>query len=367
MNTGIKIYQFLKEIVISTGSPTGVVKANVIGDPDYVAPVTDYIKCPIITWQAINPSCVTVPQCQPGWVLTNDGNVCQFTQTQAAIPPTDDSSPGTIAKVDNIQWNTGGARVFDPGYGSNGSGVVAATLLVPHFWINGTLPFNGAGDRNATDGRMNATAIWDLAGVSDGSPFNEYIGCVRKVTLTEAATYYVGMAGDNAIRIIINGVTVVDAININSGANWNFWNIYPVDLIVGDNYIEMFGMNQSSAAGFGAEIYNNTLAELEAATSPSDLNIIFSTASLVGEPFDLGITQGYSCPSGWSLDPNGGSPICVLISNESPSSVRTGMKAFLQRARLTSGILDGYIEDNLDGSGIGPYFAPVQDLINCSI
>lgn len=48
-------------------------------------------------------------------------------------------------------------------------------------------------------------------------------------------------------------------------------------------------------AGFACEIYDMTAAQLIAATSALDLNIIFKTLDMVGEPFDVGTTIGYSC------------------------------------------------------------------------
>lgn len=47
VNTGRKIYRWLKEIDMNTGEPTGNRKPNVLTDPDYVAPVIDYVTCPI--------------------------------------------------------------------------------------------------------------------------------------------------------------------------------------------------------------------------------------------------------------------------------------------------------------------------------
>src|ERR1700761_3919737 len=106
----------------------------------------------------------------------------------------------------------------------------------------------------------------------------------------------------NNFKFLLNGVTLVDLTssngNLNGSPNFSYANIYPVQLIPGDNYIEMYAENFGSVAGFAAEIYQNSLQDLINATSVSDLNIIFSTANIVGQPFDLGITVGYSCPTG---------------------------------------------------------------------
>lgn len=361
-NTGRKIYQFLKEVNVATGVPTGVVKANVVGDPDYVAPVVDYLLCPITSWEAMDPFCLRDTVCAPGYTLSSDGSVCQKIQTDVAIPPSGSGgTPGVAAKVNNAQWNNGGGRIYAPGYALDGSGTVSTSLLLPHFWVNGNYPWDSMG-RNTTDGRMNVCGIWS----TEATPDNEFIGFSRKITLTAAKTYYVGIAGDNVVRIVVNGVKKVEATNIDGGPNFNFWNIYPVELRAGDNYIELYGMNLGGPAGFGAEIYNMTEAELAAAASETDLNIVFSTQSVVGQNFDLGQTQGWSCASGWSLDTSGpGDPICTLIETATPSLVNTGYKGFTNRRRIVNGTPDGYSEPNADGSGVGPYFPPVLDLVNC--
>lgn len=58
-NTGIKIYQTLVEYYVDNGQETGVVKPNSVGDPNYIAPVTDTTYCPIIRatgWRVLNSS-----------------------------------------------------------------------------------------------------------------------------------------------------------------------------------------------------------------------------------------------------------------------------------------------------------------------
>lgn len=47
VNTGKKIYQWLIEVDVNTGLPTGNKKPNNPDDPDYITPVVDYVKCPI--------------------------------------------------------------------------------------------------------------------------------------------------------------------------------------------------------------------------------------------------------------------------------------------------------------------------------
>lgn len=363
------MYQFLVQVNAGTMEPTGLRKANVVGDPDYVAPVTDYVQCPVVSWEAIDPSCLTQPGCQAGWTLSPDGTTCQQTQTSAATPPSGNGgSPGTVGKVSNVAYSDGGALLFANGYNPDGSGSNAIGLIISHFWVNGNAPWNNA-SRNTTDGRMNPNAIWVAGNETSGLPYNEFIGFSRKITVTEATTVFVGIAGDNEVKIVVNGVQLIDMINQNGAPNFSYWNIYPVSLLAGDNYVELYGLNQGGAAGFAAEIYQNTAAQIQAATSVGDLNIIFATGSLVGQPFNLGQTIGYSCAPGWSLDTTNETPtnppVCVKVNSTTPTLQNTGMKAYANRARITNTVPDGYVEPNTPTGGLGPYFPPVQDLVNC--
>lgn len=76
-NTGRKIYTQLQEVVVGTGVPTGRVKANNVGDPDYIAPVTDYTDCALasIAWRGQESSavCLTRPV---GWRVATGSAYC---------------------------------------------------------------------------------------------------------------------------------------------------------------------------------------------------------------------------------------------------------------------------------------------------
>lgn len=257
-------------------------------------------------------------------------------QTQAATPPTSSGgTPGTVgAAPGNQLYGYMGGYIMQPGYGIDGNGSVLMQLTTAHVWVNG----NFVGDQSGyttTDGRLNRAGIW-VAGNVNGSPESEWIGFSRKITLTQAKTMYVGLAADNEYRLHVNGVTILDNVVTISSPNLgttqeNFrgWMIYPVALNAGDNYIEMLAQNLPLANGqtgtnpasFAAEIYDATAAELQACTTVSQIEtglngggtpiLIFSTKNMVGQPFNLGTTVGYSCPAGWSLDTSGATPVCV--------------------------------------------------------
>ena len=114
-------------------------------------------------------------------------------------------------------------------------------------------------------------------------PTGKWIGFTDCLTgLFDGRTYYVGIAGDNHFRLRLDGDIIVDTRETNSpylpsnDRAFKIWNVYPVVIGSGDHNLELFGYNNSSFAGFGCEIYDNTFEELTGATSLSDINIIYS-------------------------------------------------------------------------------------------
>lgn len=60
-NTGQSMFDDLEQYDVNTLASTGVVKDNVQGDPDYIAPVQDTATCPITqyAWEGYQPYCIT--------------------------------------------------------------------------------------------------------------------------------------------------------------------------------------------------------------------------------------------------------------------------------------------------------------------
>lgn len=46
-NNGVKVYTLLVELNTRTGQPTGRIAANIPSNPNYIAPVTDLVSCPL--------------------------------------------------------------------------------------------------------------------------------------------------------------------------------------------------------------------------------------------------------------------------------------------------------------------------------
>jgi len=125
----------------------------------------------------------------------------------------------------------------------------------------------------------------------------------------------VGIAGDNEFRLVLNGDEIVNTRTAGSpwaGSNETHkkWNIYPVEMGQGNNNLQLFGWQDDGSssgniAAFGCEIYDNTLEQLTAATSLSDINIIYSTSGqttfkIVQNEDGTFESEGYQCPSGFT-------------------------------------------------------------------
>ena len=292
-------------------------------------------------WSVPVNFCATCPE---GYVLSDDGAFC-YKDTE----PTEYDGCFTVCAGDTLVKYAGyGTLLYDTGYNINGTG--DSVLLGVPFWKSGCSISNRSMDggktnsyiidssgtkekktnrsnevaRNIPDscdltpiphsfppfgfcpGPLNRTSIWSCQGYEDNGddstrlPVNKWIGFSRCINVPESKIYYVGMAGDNFVRFKVNGVTKVELLTT-SEDNFRYWHIYPVFLSQGINIIEMEASNYESGgdpgrqAAFGAEIYNNTYEEMAASYSYDVLNVIFSTADMIGQQLQLG---QFECEAG---------------------------------------------------------------------
>lgn len=156
--------------------------------------------------------------------------------------------------------------------------------------------------------RLNTVGVWTSP--TGGPPCDEWIGFSQCITLTETKTYCIGIAGDNRVRIKIDGIPIINA---EIGLYTYFaWSVFEIDLTAGQHIIELEGYNNpgvscaGNPASFGAEIYGVDSATLQTYTTQLQLDApgvtIFSTLTkrTVPSTFDIGITNGYSCPEGYA-------------------------------------------------------------------
>jgi hypothetical protein len=257
--------------------------------------------------------------CSEDYTLAPDGSYCYLIEETAADPPSGGIPENTVASP-NAVYSAVGSFIYDFGYDTDGVGTFTQIPVSNGFWVNG--PGDG-GDHTTTDGPMNRSALWSTTSLD-----NQDIGFSVCLDLPETSVYYIGLGGDNRCRIVIDSIVIVDqdvsALGTLHGwggqTPFKLWHIYPVTLSAGPHVIELIGHNDSSAAALGAEIYHNTAAEITAATSYDDLDLIFSTKDYIGQPVQLGSDDvGYSCPAGYSLAACEDPIVCRRILTALPS------------------------------------------------
>lgn len=310
------------------GSTGTLVEYKVAGDPTWIRPLapdnpttnncysitvdpetlydirlTTYgIKCgpKSTTFQIVSGAC-----CPPTYILSDDGTYCYKTGTTTAIPPS--SSENTVAKT-NTDYSVCGSYIFDPGFNTNGTGTASQITLSNSWWRNG--PGLCVVPQATNQGPMNRCALW----ATTEAP-SQQVGFSVCITVTETKTYYMGVGADNFMIIRVDGNTILSqdasAMDAQFGtpsqtAPLRVWCIYPIILTAGTHVVELIGQNFPdpipNPAAMGAEIYDNTPAEIAAATSYAGLNLVFSTKDYVGQPVQIGSGGiGYTCPPGYSL------------------------------------------------------------------
>lgn len=137
---------------------------------------------------------------------------------------------------------------------------------------------------NILNKRMDQIGIWVNGDISN--VLNEPVGIVSSFEVKVSGPHIVGFGGDDRIKITIGNGNIVIPNTFNSA---DYWQLYPIWLDKGVYGIEIEGYNQRAASNtllenpgsIAVEIYNNTLQQLQDATSLASLDIIFQTSSLL--------------------------------------------------------------------------------------
>lgn len=174
-------------------------------------------------------------------------------------------------------------------------------------------------------GRLLKAGVW-----ATGFPNNQELSFQFCIDVTETKQYVIGIAGDNKVKINIDGSDAVflDTSNSLTTVPFRYWHAFPVTLTAGTHTIILSGLNLGGEASFAAEIYDITTTEFQAnlmypavgsgncGSTEAQLEpyIIFSTRDYIGQgvpdPSDPGT---YSCPDGSTLDECTGIPVCKTI------------------------------------------------------
>ncbi|MCC6624967.1 MAG: hypothetical protein IT385_27215 [Deltaproteobacteria bacterium] len=255
--------------------------------------------------------------CPAGYTASADGAICRRVVSFGATPA--DETLAVCAGGDDHSYSMYGARFttsWTPGdFEIVESGDPAASCTDASVCVS---------DGNVDwQGHLADVGVW--ACDPTGSPLGVWIGFSQCVTLPASGVYLVGIAGDNGVRLSVDGDLVYESV---SSLNFQSWNVGRVTLTAGTHVIEMAGMNTGSVAGFGAEIYGPfdpasvaTPAQMAAALSPpiDPSLIVFSTRDMRpvgGVPVAVFQTSsdgqsGYTCDAGFALDLCGDDPMCT--------------------------------------------------------
>jgi len=169
-----------------------------------------------------------------------------------------------------------------------------------------------------TQGPMNRRAVW-VDSDCDGN--KDPLGIGVQATLSfmynnTGATKqaFIGIAADNNFRVVVNGIEQVDTADwgFTSDLQFKIFHIIPFTLINGMNYVNAIATGDGSVNDAIAVVgFNNTAAQIKAATTDTALNIIFDSVNLRGTHFDVA-----TCPPDYSLDASGGTGNYTCVRRE---------------------------------------------------
>lgn len=176
-------------------------------------------------------------------------------------------------------YNSGGTRIYTTAGGS----AVAATLTSAPLW-RGTCASSGCGP-------LNRCGIWPCGSTST---LNQWLTFEKAVVFPASKTYYIGVSADNNMRLKIDGQLIVETTD---DYTFSYWHVYPVTLGAGTHIISISGKNAGGEYALGCEIYDNTQAQLTAATSYSQLSVLYTTAGERGTVVSCQSLPVSSCES----------------------------------------------------------------------
>lgn len=245
-------------------------------------------------------------ECPEGYKVSPDGDACVRAETVDAIQ--NGAALSVCAAEDNFNYSKFGALY--PNTDGNGSNDYQQS----DYW---------GSDNGQNNGRLNQVGVWACEVGNSGStshePIEEWIGFSHCLVVEEAGDYLLGIAGDNRVRLKVDGELVFER-DSEDTSNFSYWHINKVSLTSGVHFIELYGLNDHQVAAFGAEI-SGPFAEgsllTEEAMKAADYagNIIFSTEQLIDQGvFNLGSESGWQCPEGgYALNTCGEAPICTKL------------------------------------------------------
>lgn len=272
-----------------------------------------YIKGDCGFSQSVVLNWTTPCDCSGGYVDSVDGTQCVKTTVIAAVVT---NSGYCLATAGDGAYSNYGARIYNAGF-------TLDTLMLPpataNTYIYGNMTASGQW-ANPTQsqfiGPMNRECVW-IDSDCDGNP--DALGDGIKTTLSAMfnntglqRTIFIGVGADNQFKIVVNGNIIVDTGNTSSSNQFKIWHIIPITIVPGVNYINMIATGDGTVSdSMAMVIYDNTAAQIYAAVSDSQLNILYKSGNVRGNTYDIA-----TCPANYSLDSSGGSGNYVCTRTE---------------------------------------------------
>lgn len=291
------------QIYTNTGSTITIIPPNLLFG-DYIITMTPVCNLATGFFGAPTaPAIVNIPEppicsCPSGFTASPDNLFCFKNET---TPPSITGSPVCLTNANKLLvYANLGTRIYNPGFNPIISSAQAPSDILTI--LTDAPQWNSS---TSTDGPINRVSVWidsDCNGVVDPlTPGEQVTLSFIYNNLGPTRTIYVGLGGDNEFQFKLNGVTLAQTQD-GLGIGFNYWHIIPVVITNGLNYFNMVGTGDGSVNDMIAmSVYDNTAAQIIAATDDIQLNILYKSSDSVGFPIDIS-----TCPDGWSLDTSGG-------------------------------------------------------------
>lgn len=237
-------------------------------------------------------------ECPEGFEAREDGSECFREYTELASP-----MGGLFEVCPVIGYSS---------YGKFGAQYPNGARLRDSYWGE---------DTGAITGRLNAVGVWECTTSgqpTDGSnPINMWIGFQVCIDLDDPGAYILGLAGDNRIRLTVDGVIVHSQMD-DQTANFNYWWLSEIELTAGTHIVQVEGYNSGGIGAFGAELSGpfptGSIATDEAMMAADyEGSVVWNTAAAIGDAFRIGGGTQWICPDGTSFDMCTEQPECEVV------------------------------------------------------
>jgi len=279
------------------------------------------------------PSVETGPQCKDGFYFDPADQLCK--RIQYAEPDVEKETFLLTPITPFAGFGFMQPVLYDEGfnilgYGGDGSFNNGITRLTLPWWRYSVSPSNL--------GRVNEIAVE----VDGGSSINKWLSFTTTLCVAEEKVYYFAVSADNAFRVKLDGDLILDPansstvfvegtdtqwrINVFGAANavnadriaYGILHIYPLRLTAGNHILQIEYVDYGAKQMVAAEIYNNTYAEIVAATSINDLNLLWTT----NDQTQVESITSIACPAGYTLSADANCTLsCVLKLEEEPNYI----------------------------------------------